>query len=91
MSKTVVCRCEDITLEEIRQAIADGMTDIESLKRYLAIGTGPCQSKNCLVALTQILIEEGLLEPDSAHPIVSRPPTFMTPLKYFAGQEAEKK
>ena len=86
MSKTIVCRCEDVTLEEIRGQIAQGLTDIESLKRKLALGTGPCQSKNCVVTLTRILIEEGLLDPKDAIPITSRPPLFMTPLKNFAGK-----
>lgn len=85
MSKTIICRCEDVTAKEIKKAIADGHHDIESLKRYLSIGTGPCQAKNCLALLTRILIEEGILSVEDALPIVSRPPVFMTPLKYFTG------
>lgn len=87
MGKTIVCRCEDVTRDEILSALEAGMTDIESLKRYLAIGTGPCQAKSCLVALTQILIEQGCLAPEDAVPIISRPPLFLTALKFFAGTE----
>jgi len=32
-----LCRCEDVTLEEFREAYREGFTEIESLKRY----TGP--------------------------------------------------
>ena len=89
MSKTIICRCEDVTLLEIEEAIAHGKTDIESIKRYLSLGTGPCQSKNCMAILTKILVEKGLLNESDAQPITSRPPVHMTPLKYFAGQESE--
>jgi bacterioferritin-associated ferredoxin len=87
MAKTILCRCEDVTEDEIHEAIDNGMTDIESLKRYLAIGTGPCQAKNCMARMTLLLIKRGLLDPEKAAPIVARPPIFMTELKYFAGRE----
>jgi sarcosine oxidase subunit beta len=86
MGKTIICRCEDVTVDEIRRAIAEGFDDIESIKRLLAVGTGPCQAKNCLAALTRLLIEEGKLDPKQAIPIVSRPPLAMTPLACFAGE-----
>lgn len=89
MSKTIICRCEDVTLDEITKAIACGYRDIESIKRYLAIGTGPCQAKNCLTALTKILLEEGAMGKDDVRPIVSRPPLSMTPMNYFIGDKRE--
>ena len=41
--KTIICRCEDITLVEVEEALALGYRDVESIKRYLALGTGACQ------------------------------------------------
>ena len=90
MGKTIVCRCEDVTLEEIREAIDKGMDDIESIKRYLAIGTGPCQAKNCMVNLTRLLMEAKKQTPADLKPIVSRPPLHMTPLKLFAADKEEQ-
>ena len=46
--KCILCRCEDVTLEEFREAYADGFTDFESLKRFTGLGTGLCQGKSCL-------------------------------------------
>ncbi|RKZ30028.1 (2Fe-2S)-binding protein [bacterium] len=43
----IICRCEDITLDEIRRAIRQGYTDFEELKRYLRVGMGPCQGRTC--------------------------------------------
>jgi sarcosine oxidase subunit beta len=46
--KCILCRCEDVTLEEFREAFQEGFTDFESLKRYTGVGTGFCQGKGCL-------------------------------------------
>lgn len=50
MSRTPIflCRCEDVTLDEFRQAYREGFTEMESLKRYTGVGTGFCQGKGCL-------------------------------------------
>ena len=48
MSKAnVVCRCEEIEIDEIRKWIAEGYTDFEELKRILRVGMGPCQGRGC--------------------------------------------
>ena len=49
MAKIILCSCEDITLEELHTALAQGYNEIESLKRYTGIATGKCQGKCCLV------------------------------------------
>jgi sarcosine oxidase subunit beta len=88
--KTMLCRCEDVTAEEIRESIAHGLRDIESLKRFHALGTGPCQGKMCLVNLAAILAEAGA-SPAEIQPMVSRPPLAWAPLAAFAGKrEGEK-
>jgi len=43
----IVCRCEDVTLKEIKDAIADGYTSIDEVKRITRCGMGPCQGKTC--------------------------------------------
>lgn len=46
-SKIVICRCEDITLDQIDAAIDKGFTTFEDLKRILRVGMGPCQANTC--------------------------------------------
>lgn len=46
--KCILCRCEDVTVEEFHAAFAEGFTEFESLKRYTGVGTGFCQGKGCL-------------------------------------------
>lgn len=43
----IICRCEDITLADIRKCLDEGYTTFEELKRILRIGMGPCQGQNC--------------------------------------------
>jgi bacterioferritin-associated ferredoxin len=56
-SKTIVCRCEDVTLDDLAHAAALGYTHIEEAKRYTGLGTGPCQGKECMVACALFLAE----------------------------------
>lgn len=51
--EAIVCRCEDITLREIRQLIAEGSTELEEIKRACRCGMGPCQGRNCLPLVAQ--------------------------------------
>jgi len=43
----IICRCEDISRQEIRQWLEKGYTSFEDLKRQLRVGMGPCQGQTC--------------------------------------------
>ena len=43
----VVCRCEEVEIEEIREWIARGYDTFDELKRELRVGMGPCQGRGC--------------------------------------------
>jgi bacterioferritin-associated ferredoxin len=69
--KILVCRCEDVTLHELEEAIARGHDDIESLKRYTGFGTGWCQGKACLaLCAARIEAKGGTV----TAPFTARPP-----------------
>ena len=71
--KTILCACEDVTLEDVRHAFAAGHRDLESVKRYTAFGTGPCQGKSCLAAVARALLRLGATPAEIA-PFTPRPP-----------------
>ncbi len=54
-NRRIVCRCEDVSEEELIRAIEMGFDDIESLKRFTGVTTGPCQGKGCLMHVIRIL------------------------------------
>lgn len=85
--RTVVCRCEDVTLEEIREYIAEGYTDLETLKRLLRISMGRCQGKTCLpIVMRELSIATGVPISEIA-PTTFRPPTVGIPLGDLAKGE----
>jgi len=43
----VICRCEEIEIDEIRKWIAEGYTEFDELKRILRVSMGPCQGRGC--------------------------------------------
>ena len=43
----VICRWEEIGIDEIRKWIAAGYTEFDELKRMLRVGMGPCQGRGC--------------------------------------------
>lgn len=47
-SDSTVCRCNDLTLEEIRDYIKQGYTSVDEIKRMARLGMGPCQGRSCL-------------------------------------------
>ncbi len=82
MAKVLVCRCEDVTLHELEDAVARGHDDIESLKRYTGFGTGWCQGKGCVALCARLLVERG---GTAAVPFTPRPPYHPLRLADLAG------
>ena len=66
MTRTIVCHCEDIELEEVFSALSQGYCEIESLKRYTGIATGKCQGKCCIVQTLRLLSSRAGLSAASA-------------------------
>lgn len=59
-NKTVVCRCEDLTLEDIRELIKKGYKSVDEIKRVSRCGMGPCQGRTCRdIVLNELAKAEG--------------------------------
>ena len=54
----VLCRCEDITLAEAREAVRRGAVTLDGLKHRLGAGLGPCQGARCHGKLAAVLAAE---------------------------------
>jgi NADPH-dependent 2,4-dienoyl-CoA reductase/sulfur reductase-like enzyme len=82
---TIVCRCEEITLGEVKAALADGATDMKEVKRMTRVGMGNCQGRMCGPALQEIIAGEKGLSPDRIGYLNPRPPVRPIPLGVLAG------
>ncbi len=43
----ILCRCEDVSKQDINKLMKLGFTTFEDLKRQLRVGMGPCQGQTC--------------------------------------------
>lgn len=56
----VICRCERVTIGDIRSAIRDGVRDVNQLKGVNRTGMGSCGSKTCRTMVLAIFRDEGV-------------------------------
>jgi NAD(P)H-nitrite reductase large subunit len=56
----IICRCEEISREEIEVAIADGRTTVSGVKRQTRAGMGACQGRTCSKMIMRILQQKGV-------------------------------
>ncbi|WP_066295440.1 (2Fe-2S)-binding protein [Bacillus sp. FJAT-29937] len=54
---TIICRCEEISYEEIEEVINYGAKSFDDIKRITRCGMGACQSKICAILVNQIIHE----------------------------------
>jgi NADPH-dependent 2,4-dienoyl-CoA reductase/sulfur reductase-like enzyme len=57
-NETIVCRCEEITAGEVRQAVRDGHNNTNQVKFFTRCGMGPCQGRQCSNAVAHIVADE---------------------------------
>ena len=83
-----ICRCEEITLEEIQLWIDRGYDTFNELKRVMRVGMGPCQGRGCQdIILREIAKKTGkpISEIESGR---VRQPVKPIPIKILAGGDA---
>ncbi|MBO0904137.1 NAD(P)/FAD-dependent oxidoreductase [Jiella sonneratiae] len=71
---TLVCRCEEITAGQIREAVALGAPGPNQVKSFLRAGMGPCQGRMCGLAVSEIIAAAKGEEPSSVDYYRIRPP-----------------
>lgn len=73
MSKHI-CRCEEVSEEEIRQAIAEGATTVTGVKRRTGAGMGLCQGRTCRRLIVGLIAAETGQNPGEIETSSVRPP-----------------
>jgi thioredoxin reductase/bacterioferritin-associated ferredoxin len=54
---TIVCRCEEVTANDILDSVAIGATGPNQLKAYRRTGMGPCQGRLCGLTVTELMAQ----------------------------------
>ena len=86
--EVIVCRCERVSMADIRREIRGGLRDFNSLKAVLRVGMGPCGGKTCIPLINRIFREEGV-DPGDVEKHVERPFTQEVPMRTLLGKEGE--
>jgi NAD(P)H-nitrite reductase large subunit len=90
MKQKIVCRCEDITEDDVLNAIDEGYTDLQELRKKLRIGMGPCQGRVCIHLVMRILEKKTGKKVKRASLHTSRPPVVPVSLGTLASDNDEK-
>jgi sarcosine oxidase subunit alpha len=56
----IICRCERVSVGEIRKWIRYGVRDFNELKALTKVGMGACGGKTCIPLINRIFMEEGI-------------------------------
>lgn len=59
----IICRCEEISLGEIKEAINEGAGDVDGIKRLTTAGMGLCQGRTCGRLIAGIAARERCVDP----------------------------
>ena len=70
----IICRCEEVTKGEIRQAVHMGMWTLTEIKRLIRPGMGLCQGQTCQKHVKNIVAAELGCNPLDVREIIVRPP-----------------
>lgn len=81
---TLVCRCEELTRDEVQAAIDSGCTTNRTLKVATRLGMGPCQGRMCWPAMARAIALNTGRPVEEIGPVSVRPPVIPVTLGELA-------
>ncbi len=88
--ENIICRCEHVNADEIRELIRSGVRDINQIKAETKATMGSCGGKTCLSLIKKIFREEGVSLSEIIDP-TTRPVFVETPLSTLAKDRQEER
>ena len=89
MEDVIICRCQEVTRQEILDAIADGATTVDGVKRRTRAGMGLCQGKTCDRLVAKMIAEQTGRPMAEILPPKSRIPVRPVKIGIIGGAEDE--
>ena len=87
----IICRCEEITEEEIEDAVHAGHITIKSIKRATRAGMGFCQGRTCESLIRDIIASLTGTDKEHILPDTARYPVEPIKLNKLAEMPLEEK
>ena len=82
---TLVCRCEEVTVKDIRKAISTGANSPDKIKSLVRCGMGPCQARMCGLSVSEIIADQRKISPEDVGYFKIRSPIRPITLAQLAG------
>ena len=82
---TLVCRCEEITVKDIRKAISMGASNPDRIKSLVRCGMGPCQARMCGLGVSEVIADQRKISPEDVGYFKIRSPIKPITLGQLAG------
>ncbi len=89
MEDLIICRCMEVNKQEIIDAIKDGATSIDGVKRRTKACMGLCQGKTCSRSVQDIVARETGIDKKDIPPQKSRMPVRPIKIGLFKGENHE--
>ncbi|MGD8470203.1 MAG: FAD-dependent oxidoreductase [Desulfobacterales bacterium] len=86
---TIICRCEELTLGDIKSAIGKGTTEMNELKRLTRMGMGRCQGRMCAPIVQEIIAGQTQTPAAEIAYLNQRPPTKPVSIKVLESLPGE--
>jgi len=86
-SEEYVCRCEEITLDDIKRMIKQGYTTPNEMKIVSRAGMGACQGRTCRNLIMNIIARETGVKHEDIPVTTFRPPVKPIKLSILCGEE----
>jgi NADPH-dependent 2,4-dienoyl-CoA reductase/sulfur reductase-like enzyme len=83
---TPLCRCEEVTVGEAREAVRDGATHVNEVKAWTRVGMGRCQGRMCGPALAHLIATTTGKTVAEAGAFTPRPPAKPVSLATLASE-----
>ncbi len=91
---TIICRCEEVTAQQVRDMAAMGCEGPNQMKAFLRCGMGPCQGRLCGLTVTELIATQRGTMPAEVGYYRLRPPVKPITLAELASlpiSETERK
>lgn len=77
----IICRCEEVSVGEVLEAIREGAHSLDAVKRMTRAGMGLCQNKTCFNLIARLIHQETGIPLAKLGPFTVRPPVRPVPVK----------
>jgi NADPH-dependent 2,4-dienoyl-CoA reductase/sulfur reductase-like enzyme len=84
--ETVVCRCEEITARQIREAVSEGARAATEVRAATRCGMGLCQGRMCMPTVTGLVERWTEAPPTRVGRLTARPPVRPLAVTALAGE-----